>query len=308
MARVAMTRSVLHDAMENVDIECLIFYPVDESNSTHEQLLQMGPFSLRCSIDSALAAGRHNLVIISHGSGGSPASHHQLATGLASTGYCVCLPEHPFNNRRDNSGEGKAQTFVSRLRHISLCIDHVAAHPLFAAQIATHRVGYIGHSIGANVGMLLCGAKALDVNEHRKLHGLMFHEDPERYDYPELSAESRIVTAALFALVPTWFQHTGALSTIHADLLLLNGAQDPYIPLQSLPFVNTEGCSKSVEQELVANAGHFSFLSCVDGAWLQRTGPLGRDPEGFDRSLFQQELLKRVISLFQHADVPALKS
>ena len=64
---------------------------------------RIGPYRLEVARNAPLQAGAHPLVVISHGRGGSPWVYRTLALHLAQQGFIVGLPEHPGNNRHDNS-------------------------------------------------------------------------------------------------------------------------------------------------------------------------------------------------------------
>ena len=63
------------------------------------------------------------MILISHGSGGSHLVYRTLAHHLARNGFIVGMPEHPFNNRNNNTLEGTVENLINRPRHIRTAID-----------------------------------------------------------------------------------------------------------------------------------------------------------------------------------------
>ncbi|MCK7495223.1 MAG: hypothetical protein MZW92_32090 [Comamonadaceae bacterium] len=63
--------------------------------------------------NAPVAGGGLPLVVVSHGNGGGPQSHADLALALASAGYVVAAPMHTGDNFFDQSAAGQvvAQLF-----------------------------------------------------------------------------------------------------------------------------------------------------------------------------------------------------
>ena len=64
--------------------------------------VKLGQYTEILAADGPVAPGKHRLVVVSHGSGGTPLTHRLLAATLARHGNVVALIEHPGNNRNDN--------------------------------------------------------------------------------------------------------------------------------------------------------------------------------------------------------------
>src|SRR2546425_10936069 len=79
-----------------------IFY----SSSSEAQPLKRGPFTLHLASQGAPVRGNGRLVVVSHGSGGSPWVHSDLARALVESGFVVAVPEHRGDNYKDLSAAG----------------------------------------------------------------------------------------------------------------------------------------------------------------------------------------------------------
>jgi predicted dienelactone hydrolase len=122
--------------------------------------------------DAALAAGApRRLVVLSHGSGGSPLRDHSLATALAGAGFVVAQPLHAGDNYLDHTQSGPA-TWQTRPGEVSRVIDALAADPRWAPRLRLDRVGVHGMSAGGVTGLALAGAqwRLLNLLQHCAAH------------------------------------------------------------------------------------------------------------------------------------------
>lgn len=143
-------RSVGVDA----SINAYIFYPTDESPGS----TRIGVYDVAARPDAPALHGLNPLVIISHGQGGSPLGHHDMATFLASHGHVVASLEHPKDNVRDSSGVGTPDVLLGRPAQVSALIDALAADRSWAARIDFRRIGVAGFSMGGYTALVLAGA------------------------------------------------------------------------------------------------------------------------------------------------------
>ena len=79
-----------------------VFYP----SSGEAKPLKRGPFTLTLAWQGAPVRGNGRLIVMSHGSGGSPWVHSDLAGALVEAGFVVALPEHQGDNFKDPSTPG----------------------------------------------------------------------------------------------------------------------------------------------------------------------------------------------------------
>ena len=80
---------------------------------------------------AAPVRGNGRLVVISHGSGGSPWVHADLARSLVDAGFVVAMPQHRGDNYRDDRDPGP-DSWTLRPQEVSRAIDAVAHDPRFA--------------------------------------------------------------------------------------------------------------------------------------------------------------------------------
>ena len=128
-----------------------------------ETAVRRGPYTLQVAARAPIAKGRFGLVVLSHGSGGSPITMRGTAAYLARHGYVVAAPLHPLNNFRDNSGPSSRVVLEGRPRTLSKAIDLVlgdlklGGRPV-AETIDRRRIAALGYSAGGAAVLALAGA------------------------------------------------------------------------------------------------------------------------------------------------------
>lgn len=131
-----------------------VFYPTQAA----EQPVRIGPFDLSWAADAAPAPGNGHLIVVSHGSGGSPWVHADLARALVGRGFVVAMPQHQGDNHQDDARPGP-ESWALRPIEVSRAIDALAAHPRFAGLRTTDGVGVFGGSAGGHTALTLAGGR-----------------------------------------------------------------------------------------------------------------------------------------------------
>jgi predicted dienelactone hydrolase len=146
-----------------------LVYPSTEKAS----LQNFGPFSIEVALGAAPAPGpARRLVLLSHGSGGSPLPDHALAATLARAGFVVAQPMHAGDNALDFSQAGPV-AWQRRPDEVRQVIDALAAHPQWQTRLRLDRVGVHGMSAGGVSALSLAGAqwRTVDMLRHCAAHG-----------------------------------------------------------------------------------------------------------------------------------------
>ena len=134
-----------------------VFYP----SSGIELPVRHGPFSLSWAPDGQPITGNRRLVIISHGSGGSPWVHADLARALVRRGFTVAIPLHQGDNYLDPSEPGPP-SWRKRPQEISEAIDAIFRHAPLAKHLSFDSVGIFGGSAGGHTALSLAGGQWSD--------------------------------------------------------------------------------------------------------------------------------------------------
>lgn len=293
-----MNPAVGYRQLPVTDASLQLTFPVRVLYPTHAvpQLVPIGPYQLRVAPDAAVAPGRFPLVLVSHGTGSSGLVHRQLAQALVAHGYVVGLLEHPHNNRDDDSWAHTPQNLAARPRHLQLALDFLLQDAQLSHVLYPERVALLGHSLGGYAGLAAVGGRPEAVALGTA----------ERLPIPVPMADARVKALVLLAPALPWYAAPGALAAVLVPLLVLAAEQDEYLPppaiahvLQSLPATTPRTL------RVVANAGHFSFLTPFPPPRSSPTFAPSQDPPGFDRAQFQAELAQEVASfLARHLSPP----
>ena len=297
-----------------------VFYP----SETTAQTVHRGPFSFELAWQGEPQRGNGRLVVISHGSGGGPWVHANLAQALVRAGYVVAFPEHQGDNHKDPSTPGPA-SWKRRPAEVSHAIDAVAADPRFAALLQFDRVGMYGMSAGGHTALSLAGGvwSPIGFKQHCDAAlkedfyacvGLATHDregawgafkrgvaklvidlrfrDDTRYTH----TDPRI--AAIAAAVPFAADFDPAtLSAPRVPLALLTAGHDRWL----VPVFHGQrilaACSSCVHLADLREAGHGAYLSPPPPALNGLEAELLDDPQGFDRRQLA-EIDQRVVSFF----------
>jgi predicted dienelactone hydrolase len=279
-------------AERGVSFHVLVFYP----SSAPARPERLGPFELEVARNGAPLPGRHPLVIISHGSGGSHLTHRELAHSLASRGFVVGVPEHPFNNRNDNSQAESLALLTDRPLQIRAVADWFFAsrHP---AQLVPDRYSIIGHSLGGYTALAAAGGVPTSLP----------HQEPDRVARRiPVTADARVKALVLLAPATPWFRQRGALSAVQVPILMVASYHDLQAPYFYLCQLVLDGVPdpRQVDYRLVEQAGHYSFLSPWPDTLKSPAIPPSQDPPGFDRRAFLAQLYVDISKFLQRTAQP----
>lgn len=130
------------------------FYPTEQT----EQSRHKGPFEFSLAPNATPSPGSHPLVVLSHGSGGSPWVHVDLTRTLVENGFVVVMPEHRGDNYKDFSEPG-TNSWKLRPAEVSQAIDLIAQDPLLGPVTTTNQVAMYGGSAGGHTALTLAGGQ-----------------------------------------------------------------------------------------------------------------------------------------------------
>lgn len=268
----------LADPVLQLTFPLVVLYPAQPVGAA----VPVGPFGVLARPEAPPLAGEWPLVLLSHGSGGGPWLYRTLAVHLAHHGFVVGLPEHPFNNRTDNSWFGKADNLAARPRHLGLALDYFFGPSPFASFLKPAAVGLIGHSMGGYSVLALAGGEptAFPV------------ESPSGQPQPvAVVPDDRVRALVLLAPATVWFKAPGALRNVRVPIQLWQGGQDTITPAYHVQLVlNGVADKTSVEYRLTEEAGHYSFLSPFPAALINAAFLPSQDIPGFDRPQFHETM------------------
>lgn len=287
---VGYCEAELVDNYNGVTFPMSVMYPTDEAGRIEE----LGPFSLDLSINAKPKDGQFPLIVISHGSGGGNLLYRTLAHHLASNGFIVGMPEHPFNNFNNNTLEGTVENLENRPRHIYTAIDWFLEDEKFAGVLKTNSISIIGHSTGGTTALSVAGGIPTSLPNESS------DGQPKQIN---VAHDRKIKSLVLLAPGTVWFKEKGALSGVDIPILMITAEKDQFIqPFHAQIVLEGVADSSKVEHRIVENAGHFSFLSPFPEFMVTPEFFPAQDPVGFDREQFHNELNIEVLDFLMKVE------
>lgn len=284
-----------------------IYYPT----SAPPRDVRRGSLQLMLAPDAPPSVGNRRLVVVSHGSGGSPWVHADLARALVDAGFVVALPEHRDDNHRHDGRPGP-DSWKLRPAEVSRAIDAVGRDPRFGPHLALDRVGLYGMSAGGHTALSLAGGRWSPGNfkRHCEAHiaedfntcvGLITRQtggvfDPlkravalavirARFDDDQWQVHSDARIAAIVAAVPAAADFDMAsLAAPPVPLALVTAGQDRWLTPRFHAERVLAACAGCVHLAELPTAGHGAYLSPLPPGLSGLVGDLLNDPPGFDRA------------------------
>lgn len=195
----------------------LIMYPTYKE----EQVEKMGPYTISAAQDAPLSDGLFPLVILSHGDGSTPLAYRTIAQFLARNGFIVGVPQHPFNNRENNTLSGTIDNLKNRPTHIRTVIDWFLKENSFSPSIHSNNISLIGHSMGGYTALAVAGGVPTSFPS----------ESPDQKPYClSVDHDKRVQSLILLAPAAGWFRERGALEDVNIPILMITGEKDTITP------------------------------------------------------------------------------
>lgn len=303
-----------------------VYYPTEAP----DQPQRFGRMELRLARDAAPKAGNGRLVLISHGSGGSPWVHADLARRLVEAGFVVAMPEHWADNYKDPSRPGP-DSWALRPAEMSRAIDAVAADSRFGPGLRLDKVGAYGGSAGGHTVLSLAGGhwSAAGFLRHCQVHLaedfqacvglttsltrgvggdlgvldglklwlarqiLAFKFDDAR---PLSYADPRIAAAVASVPAAADFEMS-SLAKPRIPLALVTARRDRWLSPQWHSDAVLRACADRCEWLAdLSDGGHGAMLSPLPPGLSGLLGEMLNDPPGFDRA--QLDEVDRKITAF----------
>jgi len=302
-----------------------IWYPAAPGTSVKPQMI--GPPNAPLFVggewaaDAPVAPGKHPLILLSHGTGGTPEGLAWLAAPLAARGYMVAGVNHPGNNALEQYTLEGFLIWWERARDLTTMLDALLADAALGPAIDDGRVGAAGLSLGGYTAFTLAGARTdpqrlLDYCASPHAEGC---GDPPEFPnlfarWRELRAGSRAFrdqeaaaarsladrrVRAVFALAPAISQTfiPESLNDVHVPVEIVVGAADTMAP----PATNAEYLARATNGKvtvLPGNVAHYTFLaSCTDEGRRAMPG-LCTDAAGVDRDAVHGRVAGMAVDFF----------
>ncbi|HQX80046.1 MAG TPA: hypothetical protein PLC64_15170 [Steroidobacteraceae bacterium] len=266
----------------------------------------IGSTLLKVAPDGPVQGQKLPLVVLSHGNGGSLASHVDLAMDLAGAGYVVAAPTHAGDSFADQSAGGSANLYSGRAQQIRATLDHVLERWNGRNHIDSDRVGAYGLSAGAFTVLTLIGGQpdmtliaSHCVANPEFICKVLQHAGSELLDR-NMAADTFVtdhrIKAAVVAAPGLGFTFSNnGLAGVRVSVQLWVGGRDDIVPFATNGRIVRDGLGHRVEFHEARDARHISFLAPCG---LLKPPAICADAPGFDRAAFHSTMNAQLIRFF----------
>jgi predicted dienelactone hydrolase len=285
-----------------------VYYP----SSGDAQTVKHGPFNFQLARHGAPRRGNGRLIVISHGSGGAPWVHADLARALVEDGFVVAMPAHRGDNYEDHSTPGP-ESWQRRPLEVSRAIDAVGQDGRFGPLLALDRVGMYGFSAGGHTALSLAGGRwsPARFRQHCESHiaedfqacvGLTTRLNGNLLDGVKTTVALWVIRYRFSDAA--WQTHTdpriavivagcpyaadfdmASLAAPRVPLGLVTAPRDKWLLPQFHGERVLQTCAACERLADVPNGGHGALLSPLPSGLSGLVGDLLNDPPGFNRGV-----------------------
>jgi len=300
----------LTNPVEGGPMPVIVFYPSDEASVAAKTTV--GPFDLAAQRGAMPTAGRHPLVVLSHGTGGTRLGHHDSLAALARAGIVAAAVEHPRDNFRDHSGLGTDRQLYGRAADITAVIDGILADPRLGPLVDPGRIGVAGFSAGGYTALTVVGARPdpaafatyCQANATDTLFCRGRSGPPPFSPQPPVMHDARV--RAAFVMAPGFgflFDRAG-LAPVGVPVRLYRAENDELLRHPWHAQRIADNLSRPAEYEVVAGAGHYVFLVPCAPVIAAENPALCTDPPGVDRVAVHRRLNDDMVGFFGRTLAP----
>lgn len=285
---------------EGPPIEVGLWYPTDAAPTLARAEISPVPVA-----PNAPLKGLHlPLVVMSHGTGASFASHADTAVALAKAGFVAAALTHTGDNWRDQS---RALMIGDRPRQLKLLTDYLLDTWPSHAQLDADRIGAFGFSAGGFTVLAAAGGEpdfsriAAHCREHPQFFACRMvasHKGPLPERRPVVhDARIRAIVSAAPAL--GFVFQGGGLAGVRQPVQLWRAENDEVLPHPFYAEAVRQALPSPPDYHVVPNAGHYDFLEPCSPELAARVPQICQSAAAFDRRAFHAEFNSQVVGFFQ---------
>ncbi len=285
-------------------ISAVIYYPA----RGEAKLTWLGLTPAMLARDAPVDVGQHPLILISHGTAGSPTSHLDTALALAEQGFIVAALVHNGDNYRDQSGVGARNWISNRAREVVRVTDYMLGEWGQRSSIDPERVGLFGFSAGAvtaltNIGAATDFARVAQACQAQPEFVCQLLApgaelaNPRMEDVQDLRIKAALIAAPGFGMAFT----ADGLERVTVPVDVWVGAEDVNTPLSTNAAAIAQRLPTHPSVHVVERAGHASFLAPCGVTAVLMPAMVCADSRGFDREAFHRTFNAEVVSFFSRS-------
>ncbi len=289
-----------------VPVEIGVWYPTEAPASPHP----LAGWTQVVAPDAPAAGGQHPLVVMSHGTGGWYAGHHDTAEALAHAGFVVAALTHPGDNYQDQS---RAADVVARPRELAWLVGYMLEQWPMRASLDSGRVGAFGFSAGGFTTLVAIGGvpDLSSLGAHCQAHPAYFDcglirrsgLSPQALTAsppPSVWIHDARIRAAVVAAPALGFTFSGGgLAGVTIPVQLWRAEDDHILPNPDYAQAVRLALPTPPDYHVVANADHFDFLAPCYAGMAKSLPMICASRAGFDRPAFHADFDNAVVAFFE---------
>jgi predicted dienelactone hydrolase len=283
-----------------------IWYPGEGAASS----APLGMFSQTVAVNGSASGTQLPLILISHGTGGSSASHYDTALALARAGFVVAAVTHTGDNFADQSETGKNFDLLDRPRQIKVVLDYMLMSWPARSRIDAMRIGMFGFSLGGFTALVAIGGRP-DLGKMASLCAALPDAPECRFVIqwkgdqirraprdPVWVHDSRIKAVVIAAPAVGFMFGGGGLKNAAVPVQMWRAEMDQQAPDGWNSRVIRHELLNPPEEHVVQGVDHFVFLAPCSEALAKVAAQICEDPPGFDRTTFHEKFNQAVVTFF----------
>lgn len=283
-----------------------IWYPSNVQTSPHS----VGMFNQDVALNGPVQGQGLPLILISHGTAGSLASHLDTAQALARAGMVVLAVTHIGDNSQDQSYMGNRIDLIDRPRQIKVALDWMLSSWPGSLNINPKRIGIFGFSLGGFTSLVLLGGTPEvarmaqlcetkpDAPECEFIKRTQGDQLVPSSESPNWTHDSRIKAAVIAAPAAAYLFGPGDLRDVSAPIQMWRLENDTWAPDAWNGAIVRDNLKMHPDAHVVQGADHFAFLAPCSEALRAAVPPICQDPSGFDRTAFHRAFNQSVADFF----------
>ena len=273
--------------------------------------VSIGPFQQMVVPNGTITGMGLPLVLISHGTGGSDASHYDTALALAGEGFVVAALTHTGDNYMDQSYIGNRKDLTDRPRQVSVVLNYMLTTWIQHERVDAGRVGMFGFSLGGFTTLVESGGIP-DLSRMRELCAtrptapecLFIKQRNGDQLSPETSSpvwthDQRVKAAVVAAPAVSYLFGPGSLKAVRIPIQLWRASNDEQVPDAWNTALIRKELPKPVDEHVVTRAGHYVFLPPCSEVLARQAPQICSDDASFDRAIFHRDFNQEVVAFFK---------
>lgn len=298
--------------MSTESVNFSVWYPSDAPPLVQ----RLGPFDVEIARNAPIKAGKHEIVLFSHGYNGFYRNHYLTIQALVNAGYVVVAPQHEADYLL--GGSQTAESLNYRYFELSQALNAVVGSTEFGDYVDAKRVHGLGYSLGSISILLASGAtfssqryhdycrrnQALDPNfceDPGWIYRLIqsFHHDVVLHPTNDSFSKQPLILGKVILVAPVFqgIEPTSELSIRQLDVFAFDSDTVAIPEYHAHPLYEAFSLHNPSGYHMV-QGHHYAFIAPFP-KWLveEEDIPVAKDPEGFDRSAFLNALNQKIVAI-----------